>query len=168
MSYVAPDLLDATPYPAAMWQAALDEVERLSAASAATWTAYGTSGTILTAVTANPALGASTWAAAYLLSAGQVHVRFNLTVGAGFTAGTGAYRILLPFAASAAAIAAEVGQAFMDDFGAALRTGSVIAADSTHVEIYRESSTAAIGSAGPGSAWATGDRIKLRYSYEPA
>lgn len=34
MVYTAPTLLDGNPYPAATWQAALDEVARLSAASA--------------------------------------------------------------------------------------------------------------------------------------
>lgn len=168
MVYVAPVLIDGDPVPAALLQEALDEIERLSALSAEDWTPFGAAGTILTAASSNPTLGNTTWAADYLIGSGLVTVRMNFTIGSTFAAGTGAYRFLLPVAASAAAIAAEVGNAWLDDNGTALRTGSVTAFDSTHVEIHRDSSTAAIGSTGPGTAWATGDRIKLRYSYEPA
>ena len=56
MTYTAPELANGTPYDASLWQAALDEIERLSAAAAAVHTTLDavrltTSGAYLTTST---------------------------------------------------------------------------------------------------------------------
>lgn len=134
------------------------------------WTSYGSAGTIVTAVTTSPTLGTSTWSAAYLATTDLVIVRFSITINttAPWNAGSGAYLILLPFAASTGSISGSVGSAWMDDFGTAPRIGAVYAASSTTVSVWRDSTSAAIGSGGPGSAWATNDKLALTYAYEPA
>lgn len=51
MTYTAPGLANGTPYDASMWQAALDEIERLSASSRSSLIAYKTSAETVTSST---------------------------------------------------------------------------------------------------------------------
>lgn len=132
------------------------------------WTDYGSVTTILTASTTNPTLGNSVWKAAYYATPDLVHIRFNITIGTTFSAGSGNYRILLPVAASVDAISASTGVAFIDDFGTAQRVAVLIATSSTKIEMFRDSVSSSIGSGGPGTAWATSDRVSATYTYEPA
>lgn len=146
----------------------LEMVTQINALTSSAWTSYGAAGTILTAVTVNPTLGNTVWSAKYRQPPGSdvIDFRMSFTIGSTFVAGTGEYLFLLPAAASADAVLGTTGAMFLDDNGTALRIGSSIIFDPTHLKVYRESSTASIGSGGPGTAWATGDRIKLsgRYS----
>lgn len=146
------------------------QAAQVASLTAPGWTAYGASGTVLTAVTTPPTLGNTTWIAHYRRSATSdlVRVRLYFLIGSTFSAGSGAYRFLLPFAASANAILGEVGAYWGEDFGTALRAGVAICADSTHLELYLPNGSAAIGSAGTGTAWATSDKIKISFAYEPA
>ncbi|WP_345301187.1 hypothetical protein, partial [Dactylosporangium matsuzakiense] len=161
------------PYDAAVWQAALDELARLSAADAAPWVAYGTSGTILQAATTNPTLGAgTTWSAHYRRQSAvstMVTVRMQFTIGSGFNAGSGSYRFLLPFQASANAIAGGCGSWYINDSGTQFRTGTVtINSLGIYCELVFDGQTGGpISSAGPGTAWATGDNIRIQLDYEP-
>lgn len=139
------------------------------------WTSYGSTSTFLTASVTNPTLNNSTFAASYrqTTSGGDlgdtVIARGTLTVGSTFSAGSGNYKWLLPVAASAAAQAAGVGSFWINDTGTAFRAGSVIFSDSTHVELHPHNGTGGpYGSAGPGTAWATGDQVRWQIEYEPA
>jgi hypothetical protein len=137
------------------------------------WVNYGTATTVLTATSVNPVLGSSTQNFSYRRSSGAdlVAMRFRIaiTTGGAWAAGTGAYRFLLPVAASAEAINAETGRCWVNDSGTAIVSGSIIIATSTHAELYVHSVTGnALGAAGPGTAWATGDSMRGSISYEPA
>lgn len=173
MVYVAPAFANGVPYDAAVWQALADEVARLSAADAAPWVAYGTSTTILQASSTSPTLGAgTTWTAHYRRQSSVstlVTARFQMTVGSGFSAGSGSYQFLLPVQASANAIAATCGAWFINDYFTAFRTGTVtIGSTGLYAELYYDGQTASpIGSAGPGTAWQTGDNVKFQIAYEP-
>lgn len=138
----------------------------------ADWAAYGTDAANLTATSVNPTKGSST----YLFESCQMNssliaVRFAITIntGGGFAAGTGAWRFAVPSAASANAQSATVGSVWVNDSGTALRVGALVFADSTHVEatIYNITGNA-LGAAGPGTAWATGDAVRGSITYEPA
>lgn len=140
-----------------------------------TWQSYGASGTVLTSSGTNPTLGNSTFAFAYrqTTSGGDlgdlVIARGTVTIGSTFSAGTGNYKWLLPVAASSGAQAASVGVFWINDNGTAFRAGSVIFADSTHVELHPHNGTGGpYGAGGPGTAWASGDVVRFQIEYEPA
>lgn len=146
----------------------LEMVTQINALTSTSWTSYGAAGTIITSATTSPTLGNTTWSAKYRQPAGSdvIDFRMSFTIGSTFVAGSGEYLFLLPVAASADAVLGTTGAMFLDDNGTALRVGTAIIFDTTHLKVYRESSTASIGNGGPGTAWATGDRIKIsgRYS----
>jgi len=125
----------------------------------------------LTAVTVNPTKGSSTYSAAYTQVNKLViyEFRVDINTGGGWAAGTGAYRFLTPVAASTGSISRAQGSVFINDSGTALVVGtcSFVPLDSTHLAITLASG-ASLGSAGPGTAWATGDHVEGSIVYEAA
>jgi hypothetical protein len=146
---------------AAELQAILDQLNQV-------WVDY-TSTFTLTASTTNPTKGAGTVykAERLLLSPKCCKVRIGITIGAGFAAGSGDYRFSLPFAAVSASTVA-LGVAWMLDNGTAYRIGRVRIENTAWAVIYRDDSGGPLGSSGPGSAWATGDKVELVLDFEPA
>ncbi|MGI5178680.1 hypothetical protein ACQEVZ_20320 [Dactylosporangium sp. CA-152071] len=169
MNYTAPILINGGVYPAEMWQEGLDEVEELSASAASAWTAYGTDTTIITATPTSPTKGNSTWTAQYrFVAPKQVQVRIRYDIGSTFSAGSGIYNFLLPFAASVNGLAMDLGIAMVNDQGSAYRNCRVFLFDTTHAQVVRDDQGAPIGNGGPGTAWATTDIIRVNLTYEIA
>lgn len=143
-----------------------------NALAAPGWATYGSDTTSLTATSVNPTKGSSTYTFEYSkpnLDLIQVRFFISINTGGGFAAGTGAWRFLLPESASANAQSGTVGNLWVNDSGTALQVGQLIIADATHAEGYLQNITGnALGAAGPGTAWATGDTIRGTITYEPA
>jgi hypothetical protein len=138
------------------------------AANNAPWFDYTATFT-LTASIVNPTQGNSVYRAEYLgVSAELIKVRIRIDVGSTFNAGNGVYGFLLPFPASLGAIGGSVGNVYILDTGTAIRQAVGILVDATHINIYLNGAAVAIGSAGSGTAWATGDVIQINMDYEPA
>lgn len=131
------------------------------------WTDFSSSFTI-TASTTAPTKGAGTvYTARYNRAAKIVDYEFEITIGAGFSAGSGGYRFLLPVAAQTAP-GMCVGLLRVFDSGTAYYLASLTLQDSTHVEAILTGGSNVLGSAGPGTAWATGDVLRGQIRYEGA
>lgn len=132
------------------------------------WTNYGTSTTVITAVTTSPTLGNSTFKFQYRRSSTSnlVRVRFYIQVGSTFTAGSGNYLFLVPFPATADAVLMSLGGAWLNDSGTALHNGATLFADSTHLNINFTEPMLVLGSAGPGTGWAVNDSLRAEIEYE--
>jgi hypothetical protein len=76
-------------------QTLADEIDTSTGAGLLAWVSYTPA---LTASTTSPTIGSSVWDAAYCKIGKTVHVRIKLTIGAGFSAGSGAYIFSLPVA----------------------------------------------------------------------
>lgn len=147
---------------AANMDAILDQIDSLTAAG---WTDYSASFSVIGSTT-NPTKGNSTYAAYYRLAAGGdiCEVAFRVTIGSTWSAGSGNYSFRLPFSPATPNIA--VGSVLILDAGTALRIAVATPSDVTgYVYCYRENSSIPLGSAGPGTAWAAGDYVTVRYSY---
>jgi len=130
------------------------------------WTDYSASFSI-SAVTTPPTKGASVYVARYKRLGKTVDYMFSVTIGAGWASGSGAYIFPLPVAARA--VQQQVGPARVFDTGTAYRYGFLEANTSTsQSRIILDSGTDFLGSAGPGTAWATGDIIVANIRYEAA
>lgn len=143
------------------------------------WAAYSPAdGTnVLQASTTNPTQGSSTYFAEYLrVHPKLIQVRFKVTVntGGGWNAGSGSYRIMLPGAYPTMTTGSSnttTGVAYLNDSGTALEQAILYAnASTTWMEAFRDTGSAItqLGSAGPGTSWATGDYIAGTFQYEPA
>lgn len=119
--YVAPTLADGTPYPAAMWQAALDEVARLSALSVSGWTAV----TLVNSWTNRAGYGISSFKTLFgstlfivlNLAAGlQTNGTTIFTLPAGFRPLS---KVQIPLTARIAATGQQMGALEIDTAGAA-------------------------------------------------
>lgn len=130
------------------------------------WTDFSASFTI-TAVTTPPTKGNSVYTARYQQIGKQVDFVTRVSIGSTFVAGSGAYRLLLPVASNALTLG--VGSVVV-----AGATGTFVGicklVDATHIEIYLANNTtgAALGSAGPGAAWASGNGFDVSFRYEAA
>lgn len=133
------------------------------------WTDWSAS-FVLGAVTTPPTKGNSTYSVAYRRPAGGdiVDLRGYILIGSTFAAGSGVYRFPVPFNASAGAILAEVGSAHIFDNTTAERTAIVKFGAAGYLEMVLNGAASAITNAGSGTAWATGDVLRWRISYEPA
>lgn len=130
------------------------------------WTDYSSTFAI-SAVTTPPTKGASVYVARYKRIGKWVDYMFSVTIGAGWASGSGAYIFPLPVAARA--VQQQVGPARVFDTGTAYRYGFLEANTSTsQSRIILDSGTDFLGSAGPGTAWATGDIIVANIRYEAA
>ena len=150
------------------FEARLDAIETQSLN---TWTAYGSGGsTVLSASTTPPTQGNSTYQFEYLkVHAKLWRIRFKVTVGSTFSAGSGTYRLITPtnLSASSQAMAAHAGA--INDSGTALKTITLIAGGTNWLEMLLDgSSGGGIGSGGPGTAWGTADWFMGECCFEPA
>jgi hypothetical protein len=143
------------------------------------WTAYSPAGgtNVLQGSTTSPTQGSSTYFAEYLyIHPKLIKVRFKISIdtGGGWNAGSGNYLLMLPPAygtMSTGSTKAALGMAYINDSGTALEQALIYSnASTTHVEIFRDTGSALtqLGSAGPGTSWATGDYIAGTFEYEPA
>ena len=143
---------------------------QIDSLTAPTWTSYGTWGTLITAVTTNPTQGSSTCTAYYRRADNSNICDFqyflNIDTGGGFNAGSGAYRFLLPFAASSL----ENGAFHMaiNESGVALRVGTSSYVDTTHLAGWYDAAGGNIGSGGLSTSWTTGDWLRITGSYRVA
>lgn len=134
--------------------------------SIAAWTDYAASLTV-TASSVNPTKGNSTYAAEYTQVGKLVTFTFKINIGSTWVAGTGDYRFSLPVTADAGI--RGVGGCWINDTGTALRVGVTTLQSTTNAELYISSITGnALGAAGSGTAWATGDVISATITYEAA
>ncbi len=136
------------------------------------WVSYATP-TLLQASVSNPTQGNSIYQAEYFRSGARwINVRFRIQIGSTFTAGSGNYRIMLPFAASAGSSNSMVGAMWVNDSGLSLRTGLVtLDGQTAYATLWYNNAAASIvvlTNTGPGSAWATNDAIVGNFGYEPA
>lgn len=142
-------------------EAVVDQIADLTAAG---WTDYSASMTI-TGATTSPTLGNSTLQAFYRSAPGTdvVDFVFKLTIGSTFSAGSGIYTFSTPVSMLSPQI--FCGTATYFDGGTAFRTANLIAVSATGLLTYQDGSGAALGSGGPGTAWATGDYVagQIRY-----
>jgi hypothetical protein len=107
--------------------------------------------------------GSSAYGAEYkrLGKLALVTFRVDINTGGGFAAGSGSWRFLLPVTASAASVLRATGAAWINDSGTAVLTAVCRLVTTTHAEIYVAGVTgAALGAAGPGTAWGTNDSLQ--------
>lgn len=132
-----------------------------------TWTSYGTLGTILTATVTPPTMGNSTlnFASYILLNAKTCKAQGKFTLGSTFSAGSGTYRVLLPFNADTSRLDACVGNCLINDSGTALRGCTARLATATTFDIVVDSSNLMVNNGGSGTAWAAGDWISWDVTY---
>lgn len=145
-------------------------VAQIDSLTAPGWTDYSATFAI-TASSVNPTKGNSTYAAFYRRAASGdvIDYKFNVTIGSTFVAGTGDYIFPLPVAATSDA-AFAIGAGHILDNGTGFYPTVVrVKTSLTGLEMFRAplgaALTAAVGSTGPGTAWATGDIIQgtIRY-----
>lgn len=159
MSWTPPNFNAGQYPPASDIEYTTDQVADLTAPG---WLSYGM---VLTGFTTNPTLGSSTLEAIYRQVPGTdiVDLTFKLTIGAGFVVGSGIYQFSLPVPMIAPQIFTGVSAVL--DNGTAMRSGIVIAINANQVVTYYDGAGAALGSGGPGTAWATGDFVSASISY---
>lgn len=129
------------------------------------WTDYSSTFAI-TATTTSPTRGASAYVARYKQLGKTVDYMFSVTIAAGWSSGSGAYIFPLPVTARAANQA--IGIIRVLDAGVGYRVGFLETTTTTTGRIILDSGADFLGSAGPGSAWATGDAILAQLRYEAA
>jgi hypothetical protein len=129
------------------------------------WTDYSATFAI-TAVTTNPTKGNSTYAAEWVQIGKTVFFAFAVTIGSTYSAGSGAYRFSIPVAASTAAQSRCAGVVFIQDSGSGFYCDVARGLNSTNIEIFQQGIGTALGSAGPGTAWATNDQIFALLCYQ--
>lgn len=118
------------------------------------------------ATTTPPTKGASVYVARYKRIGKDVVYKFSVTIGAGWSSGSGAY--IFPLPVTARAINQDPGVARVLDATTNYRLGFVEAISTTTCRIVLDSGTDFLGSAGPGTAWATNDVIVAAIRYEAA
>lgn len=128
------------------------------------WTDYSSSLSI-TASPTPPTKGNSTYTAHYKQIGKVVHYAGSITIGSTFSAGSGTYSFSLPVTAEASALG--TGPVWINDSGTAILLGMLLLSSTTAFQIYLPSG-AGLGSAGPGTAWATNDGIRFSIAYEAA
>jgi hypothetical protein len=150
----------------AEWEAILDQIDLLTAPG---WTDYSSSLTVTASVT-NPTKGNSTYTSAYrrTTDADWVIFRGRIIIGSTWVVGSGSYRLSLPVTAHTDAVANTIGSAYVFDTGTANLLASVNILSTTTAELHLNNSLAALGSGGPGTAWATNDEIRWTLVYQAA
>ena len=150
------------------FEARLDVIE---AQSLDTWTTYGSGGsTVLTASTTPPTQGNSTYQFEYLrVHARYYRVRFKVTIGSTFNAGSGLYYFITPTNMATNSQNAVTHAAMINDSGTSFRTATILPGGANYVIMALDgSSGGGLGSGGSGTAWATNDWIIGELGYEPA
>jgi hypothetical protein len=122
------------------------------------WTTYTPS---WTAATTSPTVGSSSVTGCYRKMGHTADVRINISVGAGFSAGSGTYRFSLPSGVVATVVhsgeAMGVATVFDSSAGATYKSVAYMYS-STAVSLIGDA--AVVGSASP-ITWASGDRISI-------
>lgn len=138
--------------------------DTLSNLVAAGWTDYSSSMTIVGSIS-NPTLGNSTLQAFYRqpVNSDVVDFCFKLTVGSTFSAGSGTYTFSLPVPMLSPQI--YPGYATYFDTGTAFRAAVLVPSSASGFISYQDGSGSALGSGGPGTAWATGDYVAGSFRY---
>jgi hypothetical protein len=150
------------------FEARLDVIE---AQSLDDWSVYGSGGsTVLSASTTPPTQGNSTYQFEYLrVHAKLWRVRFKVTVGSTFSAGSGTYRLIMPANMSAGSQTAACNSGAINDSGTALKTMTLMPGGTNWFEMLLDgSSGGAISSGGPGTAWGSADWFMGECAFEPA
>lgn len=131
----------------------------------AAWTDYSASLTIGSTGTP-PTKGNSTYYSHYIKVGKTLTLTAKITIGSTFVAGTGTYTFSLPQAA--VTTESHVGACLLLDNGTALYSATCIVSPSSasNLVIYKNAASAGLDSAGPGTAWATGDYITYTITYE--
>jgi hypothetical protein len=142
----------------------LQTIDDILTALTGSWTDFSASFTITASVTP-PTKGNSTYTAAYVQVGKTVDYTFSVTVGSTFVAGSGDYRFLLPVTA---VMGSCIGVVRILDSGTSYYVAALTMQNSTHLEAVKDGSATLVGSAGPGTAWATGDIIRGQIRYEAA
>jgi hypothetical protein len=120
------------------------------------------------ATTTAPTKGNSTYVARYNRAGKLLLFQFKVTIGSSFSAGSGTYLFALPYAARV--MAEQSSSAYVLDSGTANYPAVVTISDSSTsaVSLFLQGSSAALGSAGPGSAWNAGDQARASMLLELA
>ena len=148
------------------------EITNFMNAMSGALTDYSASFTI-TGSTTSPTKGSSTYSAGYRRVGKYIEYELGIVVGAGFSAGSGSYSYSVPVTASAGSFARATGAVWINDSGTALRMGVMRFNTTTALQIYMTDTAsigllATLGSAGPGTAWATNDSFIAKIIYEAA
>lgn len=111
--------------------------------------------------------GASIYQARYKQIGKCVDYAFKVSIGAGFSPGSGDYLWPAPVQVSANSWPIIAGAAWVNDSGTALRVGSIVGVSVSSFAIFLYNITGgSLGSAGPGTAWAAGDSVLAQIRYE--
>lgn len=122
------------------------------------WTAYTPT---WTASTTNPTIGSSTVSGRYRLVGHTIDVRISITIGAGFSAGSGSYSFRLPsgIAATVVNTSEVMGMATVFDTSAS-STFIYTAYLFSSIDVRLRDNSGVVTHASP-MAWATGDKISI-------
>lgn len=120
---------------------------------------------VLGASVTPPTKGASVYTADYRRLGGWVDFAWSVTIGAGFSAGSGTYQVPVPV--TPIGNKRQVGTVYVQDAGTALITGvSFFNGADTWLSLLLANNTGAVlGSGGPGTAWTPGDLIQGSITY---
>lgn len=131
------------------------------------WTDFSASLAITSQSSTDPTKGNSAYKAKYQFVGKIVHYAFQVIIGSTFSAGSGAYRFNLPVSPNTT-LGPNIGSAYVNDVSTARYVGFChLYSQTGFVEIFIANGTStAIGSGGPGAAWATGDIIEAQITYE--
>jgi hypothetical protein len=132
------------------------------------WTSYTPT---LTAATTNPTMGTSTLVGAYTKLGRTVHFRAQITIGSGFSGGSGQWSVALPFAATSSAIQHGQAKCFHSPAGSQHWWGSgSIAAGGNTISLFAPLGTADGSMRGVSNnqpfVWASGDILHVWGTYE--
>lgn len=145
----------------------LQTLADVASALTGVWTDWSSSFTI-TGSSSNPTKGNSTYTAKYVRLGKLVIFKFKVVIGSSFSAGSGTYGFAVPIAANTDQL--SVGSVWVNDSGTAI-LGGVCTFDSNvfGANAFLQNNTGgALGSGGPGTAWATNDRVMGSLIYETA
>lgn len=121
----------------------------------------------LTALTTNPTMGSSTLTGKFARIGKTVHFQVSLTIGAGFSPGSGAYFITLPTASIATPVETSIGTGTSNAGGT--RQNYTLNYVFTNVFIILRCSTGgSLDGTGASGAWTAGNTLNVSGTYETA
>ena len=91
-----------------------------------------------------------------------------INTGGGFATGSGVWNFLLPITAAARTVNAGVGVGWINDSGTTIYATAAYVSDTTHLVIQQNNIGGSLSATGPGTAWATNDRVSWTITYEAA
>jgi hypothetical protein len=165
--------INAWPYPtdtdyvylgAQAIESLADSIDTSVGSGLLAWVSYTP---VLTATTTNPTIGSSVFNAAYCKIGKTVHVRLNLTIGAGFVVGSGAYLFSLPVAPSGTALYAVPGIYTDSSTSNIYRVTGTTSGSTINRSYYGDGGSVFLSSAAPVIP-ALNDSYRYNFSYEVA